>query len=310
MTMGQNWSGVRRAIVGRPDENFDVEKVPQELQDHVWLSAFRPRTIIIQGVVILVDRDQASFDMEEVTKPYDQPVTLSVSPDSRNQTLRHYTRILAHSIPGDGIHLIVYDNNVGLDYLRDAYVYFNYELDTLTYHPQVLECILYRQEDPGSFAREDRVESHPANSYDISQVLGLLKKHLHLEGNNLEPVQSIALSGVHWPTTIPGAIMREEVYIKEISTGIQEGFQNLTELILVRDDEEDVGVICDDCRKAHYLDMRTQQSQDYVRKHIITMFQEEQRVRPACKIPKIIFVAPTNPRAPQYETIPFGMVHR
>ena len=134
MTTGHNQSRDRSAIV----ENSSCKRLPQELQDQICLSTFSPRTIIIQDMLRNIDKGYYPQHIEEVGAPYDQPVMLAVSPNSRDQTLQYYTRILTYRIPANKVlEGDRYKETIELDPVSsDFYVYFNYKLDTLMYHPQ------------------------------------------------------------------------------------------------------------------------------------------------------------------------------
>jgi hypothetical protein len=128
-------------------------KLPTELWNMIWKETFVPQTVMVQarqvsgrvrnmnGRHILDPREEAFEDMleckvYELEKEFNQPLPpllLGINQHNRNETLRHYKRILKYSIP-EGVHFSFPDNKC-IAKSFDPCIYFNFELDTLTYCP-------------------------------------------------------------------------------------------------------------------------------------------------------------------------------
>jgi hypothetical protein len=178
-------------------------RLPNELIDMVLENI--PRTVIVREWRVSISQhgrlDQSGSEIYshhlEISPPYVQPLSLNISKQSREDTLRHYERILGHidlygvtTRPQEGC-LPPYNVRE-----KESWVYFNFELDTLTCYPNKM---LHHSRKGESYLIACPVGNYDSYPNAVIWAFTILK-NLRTYGpqGTFNKFQSIALANVAW----------------------------------------------------------------------------------------------------------------
>ncbi|EPE27271.1 hypothetical protein GLAREA_03186 [Glarea lozoyensis ATCC 20868] len=238
------------------------DSLPQEMLDAIYKQLFTPQDVVLTRVVNWfhnakdnMEHPVTTFTTDHTFKP---PQGLDSNPDSRIVTLDNYTRILGHSIP-------------------DSWIYFNYELDTLSFYP--CEYTQYG----------DKTSRSMLWGFHSMEWLKQLKEFLEQKDNNLAGVQSIALSEFSWPVSLEEDHVFYSEQEKKIARNrssfknlVHNGFQNLKVLKLVF--SKDYDLRADDDRHRPFQAAEKEKIKEEIR----GFFEEEKLSNPDCSVPEIL----------------------
>jgi hypothetical protein len=291
--------------------------IPTEDRVEILRAKYIPQTVRIQECTVagrikqagqtfapLVDTDPTT--VYEIIQPYVTPITLKICSKIRGETQDDYMLILKNAIPKDGVY---YNHSSDTKYPSskpDPYIYFNFKIDTLAYHPNVVTRTTYIQLDGDERVNEELVDEPKS----AAQCFGRLKELLHKPENNLEKVKSILLGNFSWLETLGSESDTdqdqegEDENALEFKQNIANGFQNLKELILAYNSELPTidSISNDDADSADseegrlYVNFASYAGRQQVTKEITAMFKSEQKKcvrekRPPCKIPTITLIS-------------------
>jgi hypothetical protein len=237
----------------------------------------------------------------EVKKGPDRQASLMIDRGSRETTLSHYSQILQRSVPAKPRYM-KYSSDIYRVSGPTQLIAFNFDIDTLTVNPIHVRRAIFQPEEDSISHLEIREELGNPRTPDES--LCILTTLLREPENNLAKFRSTAIGHFGWwpkpdtPYSQPANHLRTQ-FVQEISNG----FQNLKELLLVL--PEQITCCIDRTDRGHndtclMLNLIDPGVRVMIRKEITDMFEAEKLLRPACKIPEIIFLDPEDPRAPRF----------
>jgi hypothetical protein len=241
------------------------------LRDEIWSTSFTPQTMLLRLRAPVVLGFPFQYDVE-VQSLYHHPSTLGINQGSRNETLRHYNRILANDIP-------------------DSFFYFNPEIDTLALNSD----FVFDSGDASEALVEETGSDDLSGNLAPFESMRKLKELLHAESpitgmtNNLGKVQRLAISGFYWLQFLDKPDSYAGWFQYHFEDQVEDGFRNLKELTCLLMDQADEikPKEHDDFR---LLNLRCPEDQQICRKDIQAMFEREREFVPDCKVPEIYFL--------------------
>jgi hypothetical protein len=254
---------------------FNIKRLPAEIRDQVWCWTFRPQIVMLGLKVPVVLPTTPEFKIGdlyelEIKSGYHHPQTLSLNTDSRIETLRHYSQILANEI-------------------SKSVIYFNPDFDTLAFNVKgMFEVPAIDGTMPPTTV------SQAAGNLSPIESMRKLKELLHCNetngksANNLAGVQKLAISGFYWIKAHDDSDDPQNRFLDRFEDHIRDGFQNLRELFIIFDGFDDLEYNRPDINQ---WDLRTMVGQDACRKDIQAMYERARKASPDCKIPQIRFLS-------------------
>ncbi|EPE29928.1 hypothetical protein GLAREA_01088 [Glarea lozoyensis ATCC 20868] len=260
-----------RVVSKRRAPLFEISRLPPELRDEIWSASFTPQTLLLRlrAPVELGFPFQYDVEMQSL---YQHPKTLGINRDSRNETLRHYHRILVNEIP-------------------DSFFYFNPEIDTLALNSD----FVFDSGDASQALIEETGSDDLSANLAPFESMRKLKELLHAKSpitgmtNNLDKLQRLVIGGFYWLQFLEEPDSYAGWFQYHFEDQVEVGFRNLKELTFVLLDEADEikPKEHDDFR---LLNLRCPEDQQICRKDIQAMFEREREFVPDCRVPEICFL--------------------
>ncbi|CAG8974855.1 hypothetical protein HYALB_00000470 [Hymenoscyphus albidus] len=266
-----------RAQAQLPDEPTEPV-LPVEILRQIWQESFVPRTVVFrhQETMILLGLSRGVEDL-----PAELPSFPQGPGQGRQETDRYY-------------------NKLSLDASHPE-VLFNPEIDTLAMSPYRLHHFWKpfpkdTRKNGVSWAGEK--DMYLPTTLAMSMVH--LRSMLHQDHENLASTQAIAVGNVRWSSGEVGTPGNSHLstagFLNRFEASIQNSFQNLSKIILVRPTTQRQGFNRD------FTDsLGSEAGRDLCRQQIREIYERLRERDPEVKVPEVIILNADDPQAPDFD---------